>query len=148
MKTGVYVKIYPMNETERTAWVIDRLGSAANYDDVIFELCRIEGWDWSRAQAYVERVTQVEMADILRHKSPALLVLSLGALGIGLAWSGIAYYMLFQPLLKNIHEPLTFNLILQSALSTPLLIPQIIAGMGLGVGGLIGVVNTLQGISS
>lgn len=133
-----------MEETERDAWLIERLGNDANRDNVILELCQMEGWSWQQAETYVEQVSQMEAGHIARHKGPWLLILSLGALAIGLAWSGIAYYALFQPMLENIHEPLTFKLALESALSVPMFLPQVIAGMGLGAAGLVGLVRTLQ----
>ena len=73
-----------------------------------------------------------------------LLVLSLGALILGLVQSGSAYFMLFYPLIKNLHEPLTLPLLAQAALSVPLFVPQVIVGLGLAVGGLIGLIRTLQ----
>ncbi len=133
-----------MDETERTAWIIRRLGKEANRDDLILELCRLEGWNWSEAEACIEQVEQAEAPHINRRKGPALLILSLGALILGLAQAGTAYYMLFYPLLKNIHGPLTLRLLVQSALAVPLFVPQVIAGMGLGVAGAIGILRTLE----
>ncbi len=134
-----------MNEAERTAWVIERLGNDAIRDDLILELCRLEGWDWPQAEAWVEQVAQLEAAHIARHKAPWLLILSAGALVLGLVQSGWSYYFIFYPLLRNLHEPLTLPLAVQTALSVPLFLPQMIAGLGLGVGGLIGLIHTLQG---
>lgn len=141
---GSMLKSSSMDENERNAWVIQRLGNDAKRDDVILELCQSEGWTWPQAEAYIEQVAQEEAPHINRRKGPALLALSLGALTLGLAQSGFAYFMLFYPLLKRIHEPLTLLILLQSALSVPLFVPQVIAGMGLGVAGLIGVIRTLE----
>jgi hypothetical protein len=72
------------------------------------------------------------------------ILLSAGALVLGLVQSGSAYSMLFYPLIKNLHQPLTLPLLAQTALSVPLFVPQLIAGLGLAVGGLIGLIRTLQ----
>ena len=133
-----------MNERERAAWVIRRLGNNADRDDVILELCQSEGMTWPQAEAFVEWVEEAYAARIHRRKSPWLLVLSAGALILGLVQSGSAYFMLFDPLIKNLHQPLTLPLLAQSALAVPLFIPQVIAGSGLAVGGLIGLIRTLQ----
>jgi hypothetical protein len=133
-----------MKEAERDAWIIERLGNNANRDDLILELCQMEGWTWPQAETYLEQVEQMEAGHIARHKGPWMLILSLGALILGVVWSGGAYFALFAPMLQNIHEPLTFRLIVQSAVSVPLLVPQVIAGMGLGATGLVGLIRTLQ----
>jgi hypothetical protein len=133
-----------MNERERTAWVIRRLGNDANRDDLILDLCQLEGWSWPQAQAFIEWVEEAYAARIHLRKSPWLLLLSAGALILGLVQSGSAITMLFQPLLKNLHGPLTLLLLAQSALAVPLFVPQVIAGLGLAVGGLIGLFHTLQ----
>lgn len=138
------LKSISMNERERAAWVIRRLGNNADRDDVIFELCQSEGLSWPQAEAFVEWAEEAHAAQIHRRKSPWLLVLSLGALILGLVQSGSAYFMLFYPLIKNLHEPLTLPLLAQAALSVPLFVPQVIAGLGLAVGGLIGLIRTLQ----
>lgn len=139
-----YAKMDVMDEAERDAWLIEQLGNNTNRDDVILELCQIEGWNWLQAETYVEQVAQMEAGPIARHKGPWLMILSLGALGIGLVWSGIAYYTLFHPLLKDLHEPLTVKRVLESMVAVPFFLPQIIAGMSLGAGGLIGLIRTLQ----
>jgi len=133
-----------MNEKDRAEWVIRRLGNDAIRDDVILELCQLEGWSWPQAVEYVEWVEEAYAARIHRRKSPWLLVLSAGALVLGLVQSGSAYYMIFQPLIKNLNEPLTLALLAQTALAVPLFVPQVIAGLGLGVGGLIGLIRTLE----
>ncbi|GAP15542.1 hypothetical protein LARV_03332 [Longilinea arvoryzae] len=138
------LKLNSMDEAERTAWLIRRLGNDANRDDLILELCRLEGCTWQQAEAYIELVEQDEAPHINRRKGPALLILSLGALIIGLWQSGSAYYLLFYPVLSRIHERFTVWVLLQSALAVPLFVPQLIAGLGLGVAGLIGIIRTLD----
>lgn len=138
------LKSNSMNERERAAWVIRRLGNDAIRDDVILELCQSEGMSWPQAEAFVEWAEEAYAARIHRRKSPWLLVLSAGALVLGLVQSGSAYSMLFYPLIKNLHQPLTLPLLAQTALSVPLFVPQLIAGLGLAVGGLIGLIRTLQ----
>lgn len=135
-----------MDEKERAEWLIGRLGNDAIRDDVILELCQLEGWSWQQAEEYIEWVEEAYAARIHRRKSPWLLVLSAGALILGLVQSGSAYYMLFQPLIKNLHGPITLALLAQTALAVPLFVPQVIAGLGLGVGGLIGLIRTVETI--
>lgn len=138
------LKSISMNERERAAWVIRRLGNNADRDDVIFELCQREDMTWPQAEAFVAWAEEARAAQIHRRKSPWLLVLSAGALVLGLVQSGSAYSLLFSPLIKNLHQPLTLPLLAQAALSVPLFVPQVIAGLGLAVGGLIGLIRTLQ----
>ena len=138
------LKSISMNEKERAAWVIRRLGNNADRDDVIFELCQREDMTWPQAEAFVAWAEEARAAQIHRRKSPWLLVLSAGALVLGLVQSGSAYSLLFSPLIKNLHQPLTLPLLAQAALSVPLFVPQVIAGLGLAVGGLIGLIRTLQ----
>lgn len=138
------LKSISMNERERAAWVIRRLGNNADRDDVIFELCQREDMTWPQAEAFVAWAEEARAAQIHRRKSPWLLVLSAGALVLGLVQSGSAYSLLFSPLIKNLHQPLTLPLLAQAALSVPLFVPQVIVGLGLAVGGLIGLIRTLQ----
>jgi len=140
------LKSISMNERERAAWVIRRLGNNADRDDLIFELCQREDMTWPQAEAFVAWAEEAHAAQIHRRKSPWLLVLSAGALVLGLVQSGSAYSLLFSPLIKNLHQPLTLPLLAQAALSVPLFVPQVIAGLGLAVGGLIGLIRTLQTI--
>jgi len=135
-----------MNERERAAWVIRQLGNNADRDDLIFELCQREDMTWPQAEAFVAWAEEAHAAQIHRRKSPWLLVLSAGALVLGLVQSGSAYFLLFYPLIQNLRKPLTLPLLAQAALSVPLFVPQVIAGLGLAVGGLIGLIRTLQTI--
>jgi hypothetical protein len=121
-------------------WVIGCLSGHKKDNDIIYQLCRRTGWDWSQAKRFVEQVGQGSQKEIHRRRVPLLL-------GIGLLMmvSGAVAFLSAFPdltaLLSEMEPPLNIGRIIEYIFarhSEYLLAVKLVTGMALFIGGGVG----------
>ncbi len=73
-----------MDNGDITKYIIAELRKYRNPDDIIAEVCEMSGMKWADAQQFVERVQSVHGAEITGLRNPQLVVLTIGAIVVGL----------------------------------------------------------------
>jgi hypothetical protein len=78
----------PPSEAELTQYVIDRLGGIADREQLVFDVCRLMGWQWDQADLYIKAVEERHLRRIALGQSPWLFGIALGTLIIGMVATG------------------------------------------------------------
>ncbi len=127
-------------------WVVGGLSSHRKPNDIIFELCRRTGWDWSQAKRFVEQVVELDQKQVHQQRMPLLL-------GIGILFivsgavafiSGVIDVM---AVLSTIELPLDIQKIFSAVLmarSIYIMILKLFGGLALFLGGSYGIVNAVK----
>jgi hypothetical protein len=127
-------------------WVVGGLSGHRKPNDIIFELCRRTGWDWSQAKRFVEQVVEMDQKQVHQKRLPLLL-------GIGVLFAitgGIAFisgFINLMEVLATIEPPLDLQKILDAALmarSIYLMIAKLFGGMAMFIGGGYGIINAVK----
>ncbi|MBI4670992.1 MAG: hypothetical protein HY741_04915 [Chloroflexi bacterium] len=91
----------PPSEEELTQFVIDKLAAVPDREQLVFDVCRLTGWQWDRADLFIKAVEQTHFRRIKLQQSPWLVVIALGTLLIGLLVAGVSAFNLWLVYRKN-----------------------------------------------
>lgn len=125
-----------MNE-DLTQRIVNDLARHRSRNEIIRAVCEESSMNWPEAERYVQRVEAEHAHSIARKQSPLMIFLSIGSLLIGFALLayGAEFFMAFFS-----GSPLSAILSLRSAY---LRLAGSLTGLGMVIGGLIGLYNTL-----
>ncbi|HOT92801.1 MAG TPA: hypothetical protein PLJ78_08360 [Anaerolineae bacterium] len=121
-------------QEELTRYVIHELANEADHDTLIRYICENGDMAWPQAEAFVARVALEHEQEIVKRRSPFMLVLSVATLvgGVLIALvSGYALWTLFSP---------------PALLRPDYAIYGLITGLGMIGGGLIGIVRLVKSL--
>ena len=125
-----------MNE-DLTQRIVNDLARHRSRNEIIRAVCEESSMNWPEAEQFVQRVEAEHAHAIARKQSPLMIFLSIGSVLVGAALLayGAEFFITFFS-----GSPLSAILSLQSAY---LRLAGSLTGLGMVVGGLIGMYNTL-----
>lgn len=137
-------------DTELVSFIVTQLSKGTNPNDIVLELCRRSGMDWSEAKALVEQVREEQGRQIARRQSPLLGLLALATLLAGLFIAFRALYALASRIdlyLQVYPEPLNvFSLLLYLVRNAPGLVAAIVLGAAMVAGSATGVRRLMESL--
>ena len=83
-----------MDNSQLETFIIDRLASAVNPDDIILEICNQTNLSWAEAEERVNKVQSEHEYAVTRQQSPLLTVIALGLFIGGFALIGVSVFTL------------------------------------------------------
>jgi hypothetical protein len=125
------------------AYLVRRLGQAANRDDLIIEICRRTDKSWEQAEAYLTELEARDQPRIQSRLAPVLMILSLGAFTVGLAMSLVYYFEVSGTLRALLGRSAGWRELIHYAFATTYNLPMLIAGLTLATGGAAGLITTI-----
>jgi hypothetical protein len=127
-------------------WVVACLSSHKKPNEIIFQLCRRTGWDWSQAKRFVEQVTELDTKEVHKRRMPLLLGIGLLMMVGGVVAFLPAFFDLIADL-SYLEPPLDgekiINLIFM-ARGDYLRIIKLVLGMAAFVGGAYGIWSAVR----
>ena len=91
------------NDPELTAYILERLSSMANTDDLVLDICQKTGLHWNEAEAWVETLKVQHESEISRRQSPLLVTLAVVIFLGGAEIASAAGYFLYETALDALH---------------------------------------------
>lgn len=102
----------PPSEQELTKYVVDKLSGFPDREELVFDVCRLMGWQWDQADLFIKAVEEQNFRRIALHQSPWFLAITLGILVGGLVTAGGSAFFMWS---AYRHDALTSIPILERA---------------------------------
>jgi hypothetical protein len=124
-----------VDKEQMTQYVIEQLGKHSNPDDIIRTLAETGKMNWYTAKQFVYEVRANNTGQIARKQAPTLIVMSVvsiivgAALAIGMAIATLQGWIIF---LLTLPIPWLGNVV------------YFLMGMGMCIGGIAGLLNTVD----
>lgn len=133
--------------TALEAYVLDQLAGGMRPQTVMFEVAKRQGWHWSQAETFVNRVAKYQSEAIRKRQSPLLRVMSALLLAAGSLVLAVTLFRLadYVHTLSLRRSDLSFLALLLSVIGIFVVgeLPQLIWGIALLFAGIIGWRKTL-----
>jgi hypothetical protein len=84
-----------VEDTELTAYVIDRLVGGENPDDIIYALCEKTDWSWSQAEAFVRQIQEGHQGEVVERQFPLLFTIAVATYLVGIGLMAYSLYSVF-----------------------------------------------------
>ncbi|MBN2555246.1 MAG: hypothetical protein JXA97_04840 [Anaerolineales bacterium] len=123
--------------------VIDRLGRGIAAEDVVLYVCTRMGWQWPRAEAFVEDIRFKDQTSILKHRFGLRFFLALAFIFSGfavLAFVGFIFVSMIVNRTTGFHF-WSSEFLRSIAEEAPLVLGVIPVGISMVVGGIMGILN-------
>jgi len=121
-------------------FVVSELSAQANRNELIRDICERAELSWPAAEKFVNRIAMEHAGEITKRQSPLLLFTSIGTIVIGiilLSVSCYSIYLYYAALTGKIHRS-------DLSLSFDVIAWGLWLGAGMTLGGLIGIIRTLN----
>lgn len=122
-----------MDDKILTEYIVEQLGKHASRDNLIFDICKGTGMDWTQVSNLVAQVEETHKKKIAWKQSPLLFVIAIGVLVGGLWAAGGAFLYFF-----GLAQSGSFSFDLFALRRDYVMILRLITGLGMILGSIIG----------